>query len=421
LNRTIRKAAVATLLSLFSLSVSGATLAPAYADEPGVTPTEITIGGDHPFSGPASAYGVIGKGIGAYFNYVNDHGGVNGRKITWIDKDDAYSPPQAVQVVHQLVEQNHAFLILNSLGTGVNVAIRPYLNQNKIPQLFVATGATTFGRDYKEFPWTIGWQPDYQAETIIDGHDILKNHSKAKVGVIYQNDDYGNDLLTGLKKGLGAQAGLIVKTASYETTDQNVSSQISTLKAAGADTLLIFATPKFAVQSLIAVSQQSWHPFTYMNLVSATAPLFRAAQKAGGPSAVNGVISASYVKDPADHERYANDAGMKLYKTIMSKYLVGADQDDGFYLYGMAVAFSTIDCLTRAGKDLTREKVMDAATHLDETNNPFMYPGVKVQTTPTYRFPVSQMVFGKWDAAKQDFVPFGPVIDARQFTTQAEH
>ena len=271
---TIRRSCIALIAAAFAL-VGLAGPAAVRADEPGLSPDQIIIGGDHPFSGPASAYGTIGKGIGIYFDYINDHGGVNGRKIKWIDLDDGYSPPQAVQVVHQLVDQDHVFAIFDSLGTEVNSAIRPYLNDNKIPQLFVATGATKFGADYKQFPWTIGWQPDYQAEAIIYGQDVVRNHPKAKIGVIYQNDDYGQDLMTGLKRGLGSHQNLIVKTASYETTDPNVSSQISTLKSAGCDTLMIFATPKFAIQSMVAKAQQSWTPVTYLNNVGAAIPYMR--------------------------------------------------------------------------------------------------------------------------------------------------
>src|SRR6202161_1942557 len=227
------------------LAVTTSTIVPAAAADPGVSDTEIILGGSHPFSGPASAYGNIGKGIGVYFDYINDHGGINGRKIKWIDKDDGYSPPQAVQIAHQLVEQEHVFAIFDTLGTAVNTAIRPYLNQQNVPQLFVATGATTWGKDYKQFPWTIGWQPDYQAEAILYAQDVLREHPKAKICVIYQNDDYGDDMNTGLKKGLGAHANMIVKMASYETSDPSVSSQIATLKAAGCHPLLIFATPKF--------------------------------------------------------------------------------------------------------------------------------------------------------------------------------
>ncbi len=403
--------AVATIFA----SVCGR--APARADEPGLSANEIVIGGDHPFSGPASAYGNIGKGIGIYFDYVNDHGGVNGRKVKWIDRDDAYSPPQAVQVVHQLVEQDNVFAIFDSLGTQVNTTIRPYLNEQKIPQLFVATGATTFGADYKQFPWTIGWQPDYQAEAIIYAQDVLRNHPKAKIGVLYQNDDYGADLMTGLKTGLGSHGDLIVKTASYETTDASVSSQISELKSAGCDTLMIFATPKFAIQAMVAKAQQSWAPLTYLNNVANAIPYMRAATRIGGPGAVSGTITTVYLKDPANHARFAGDTGMKLYREMMSKYAPGADEDDGNYIYGTSIAYTFVDCLRRAGRDITRAKLMDAAIHLAERDNPFVYPGVVVSTSPSYRFPISQMIAAKW--LDTDWSPEGLLIDAKPYTAAA--
>ena len=409
-----RKAITGILAATFALTVTGSAVAPALAADPGVTETEIVLGGTHPYSGPASAYGNIGKGIGAYFSYVNDRGGVNGRKIKYIDKDDGYSPPQAVQIVHQLVEQDKVFAIFDTLGTAVNTAIRPYLNQNGVPHMFVATGASTWGHDYQKFPWTIGWQPDYQAEAALYAQDILLNHPKAKIGVLYQNDDYGEDYNVGLKRGLGKHQDMIVKMASYETTDPNVSSQVSTLKAAGCDTFMIFATPKFAIQSMVAAVQQSWHPTTYLNNVSAAVPFMNAAAKAGGPTAVAGVISTIYLKDPANHARYAGDAGMKFYNEIMARYLPSADKDDGNYLYGVSIAYTMVDVLKRAGKDLTRKKVMDIATNLVEKDNPLAYPGVVIRTSPTFRYPITQMITARWLAT--DWSPTGLLVDTRSMT-----
>jgi branched-chain amino acid transport system substrate-binding protein len=412
------KAVIGIIAAAFAFAVTGSTIAPAGAADPGISDTEIILGGDHPYSGPASAYGNIGKGIGAYFDYVNDHGGVNGRKIKWIDKDDGYSPPQAVQIVHQLVEQEHVFAIFDSLGTAVNMAIRPYLNQNGVPQLFVATGATAFGKDGKQYPWTIGWQPNYQAEGILYAQDVLREHPKAKIGILYQNDDYGQDMITGLKRGLGSHQNLITKEASYETTDPNVSSQVSTLKAAGCDTYMIFATPKFAIQGMVAAAQQSWHPVIYLNNVANTIPYMNVVKKAAGAGAVNGIISTIYLKDPANHARYAGDAGMKEYMSIMDKYLPGADKDDGNYLYGMSIAYTMVDVLKRAGKDLTRKKVMDIANNLNEKDNPWVYPGVVVRTTPGVRFPITQMITAKW--LDTDWSPTGVLVDTRSNTSGAQ-
>jgi len=409
-----RKAVTGILAATFALTVSSSTIAPALAADPGVTDTEIVLGGTHPYSGPASAYGNIGKGIAAYFSYVNDRGGVNGRKIKYIDKDDGYSPPQAVQLVHQLVEQDKVFAMFDTLGTAVNAAIRPYLNQNGVPQLFVATGASTWGHDSAKFPWTIGWQPDYQSEAILYAQDVLQNHPHAKIAVLYQNDDYGEDYIAGMKRGLGKHQDMVIKMASYETTDPNVASQIATLKASGADTFMIFATPKFAIQAMVLAAQQSWHPVTYLNNVSAAVPFMNAAAKAGGPSAVSGIFTTVYLKDPANHARYANDPGMKLYNEIMAKYLPGADKDDGNYLYGVSIAFTMVDVLKRAGRDLTRKKVMDAATHLDEKDNPGAYPGVVIRTTPSSRFPITQMIAAKW--LSSDWSPAGVLVDTRSMS-----
>ena len=409
-----RKAVTGILAATFALTVSSSTIAPALAADPGVTDTEIVLGGTHPYSGPASAYGNIGKGIAAYFSYVNDRGGVNGRKIKYIDKDDGYSPPQAVQLVHQLVEQDKVFAMFDTLGTAVNAAIRPYLNQNGVPQLFVATGASTWGHDSAKFPWTIGWQPDYQSEAILYAQDVLQNHPHAKIAVLYQNDDYGEDYIAGMKRGLGKHQDMVIKMASYETTDPNVASQIATLKASGADTFMIFATPKFAIQAMVLAAQQSWHPVTYLNNVSAAVPFMNAAAKAGGPSAVSGIFTTVYLKDPANHARYANDPGMKLYNEIMAKYLPGADKDDGNYLYGVSIAFTMVDVLKRAGRDLTRKKVMDAATHLDEKDNPWAYPGVVIRTTPSSRFPITQMIAAKW--LSSDWSPAGVLVDTRSMS-----
>ncbi|HTX57611.1 MAG TPA: ABC transporter substrate-binding protein [Candidatus Acidoferrales bacterium] len=382
----------------------------AAQDVPGVTATQILLGGTHPYSGPAAAYAPVGKGALAYFSYVNDHGGVNGRKIVYEDKDDGYNPAQTVQIVRQLVEQDHVFAIFDSLGTPPNLAIRQYLNDNKVPQLFVATGATVFGADYKKYPWTIGWQPNYHDEATIFGKYLLDHKPNAKVGILYQNDDYGQDLLSGLTHELGSKSNLIVKTASYEVTDPDVTSQIESLKSSGADTVFIFATPKFAIQALVTISKLSWKPLIFLNSVSASQSIMRIATKVGGPAATNGVISAVYLKDPSD-PLWATDDGMKLYEDIMAKYLPGADASDANYLYGMAVAYTMVDVLKRAGRDLTREKVMQVVTHLHESPNPFVLPGIAVSITPTDRFPMREEEMMRYDAGMWN--PFGGLISSR--------
>jgi branched-chain amino acid transport system substrate-binding protein len=379
-------------------------------DEPGVTSTTILLGGTHPYTGPASAYGVIGKAIIAYFAYVNDRGGVNGRKVTYKDQDDAYNPAQTVQVVKALVEQDKVFAFCNTLGTAENLAIRQYLNDQKIPQLFVSTGASTWGTDSAKYPYTLGFNLDYQAEAISFGKNIVAHQPGAKIAVLYQNDDFGQDFLTGLNKGLGAKASEIVKTASYETSDPDVRSQMATLKSSGADTLLIAATPKFAAGAMIALGQLSWKPTAYLSNISASQGIMAAATKAGGDAATAGIISDSYVMDPRNPTQ-ANTPGMKLYRTIIAKYGEGLDPDNVFVLNGVAVAYTMTDALQKAGKDLTRDKLMDASIHLNE-KNPFLWPGVTLTTSPSDRFPIREEQLIRYTSG--NWVAFGPVIDARK-------
>ncbi len=398
-------------LAAFAVVAGSFARANAADPDPGVSETEVLLGGLHPFSGPASAYGVIDKAIQAYFSYVNDRGGVNGRKITYKDLDDAYSPPQALQLAKQLVEQDHVFAMFNTLGTPSNLALRPYLNGSDVPQLFVSTGATTWGRDAAKFPWTIGFQPDYQAEATVFGKYIGSQSRTSKIAVLYQNDDFGQDYITGLQRGLGAKANQIVKMASYEVSDPDVRSQIATLKASGADTLLIAATPKFATQALVAVGQLSWKVTTYLTDVSASLVVMRAASQQGGAAATNGVVTANYIIDPTN-PIYASAKGTKLYRQILAKYQPSADAANNLLMYGMAVAYTMVDALQRAGKDLTRQKVMDAAKHLNERDNPFMLPGVVVETSPDDRFPIRQEQLIRYSGS--NWQPFGSVIDVRK-------
>ncbi len=377
---------------------------------PGVSSTEILLGGTHPYSGPAAAYASVGKGAIAYFDYINDKGGVDGRKIVYKDMDDAYNPPQALQLTRQLVEQDHVFAMFDPLGTPSNATIRPYLNDNKVPQLFVATGATMFGADYAKYPWTIGWQANYHDEATIFAKYLLTHQPNAKIAVLYQNDDFGQDYLGSLTKALGSKGGQIVKSVSYEVTDPDVTSQIASLKSTGADTIFIFATPKFAIQSLVTIAKMGWKPTIYMTSVSASQAIMRAATKVGGADATNGVISANYLKDPSN-PAMADDPGVKLYQSILAKYAPGADPSDVNYLYGMAVAYTMVDTLKKAGKNPTREAVMQAATHLNETDNPFLYPGVSVNTSPTDRFPIREEVLIRYDNGL--WQPFGGLITAR--------
>ena len=341
---------------------------------PGVTSNEVVIGGTIPLTGVASAYRTVGLGAAAYFRYVNAHGGVNKRKIKYLIKDDAYDPGQTVDKTRELVEQDHVFAIFNSLGTEHNLATRAYLNARKVPQLFVASGATTWGRDYKQWPWTIGYQPNYRAEGTIYGRYVAKTSPKTRVGVLYQNDDYGKDLLTGLTRGLGKKAKLIVSKQSYDVTDSDVQSQIAKLKAAKVKTLMLFATPKFAIQSYVYASKLGWKPKVFVNAVASASNIMGLATAGTSKKQTEGSIAIVFLKDPTD-PRWAKDKGMKLYRSIMKKYK-GTTPKDVYNVFGMSVAHTFVEALKKAGKNPTQASIMKAVTHLNIKNDPFLLPGI---------------------------------------------
>ncbi len=382
----------------------------AVTKDPGITDTTIVLGGTHPTTGGASVYGTIGKAVEAYFGYINDQGGVNGRKITYKNLDDGYNPPQTVQLTKQLVEQDQVFAMFNGLGTPPQTAVQPYLNQKKVPQLFVATGASKWGLDYKTNPWTIGWQPNYVSESIIYAKHLLNINPNAKIAVLYQNDDYGQDYLDGLTKGLGSKQSLIVKKQSYESTAADVRSEVATLKASGADTLFIFATPKYSGQALGTANALGWHPTVYLNNVSAPQSFMNAVTKAAGPAATNGVISSAYLKDPAD-PKWDTDEAVKLYRQIMAKYYPSGDVNDQFNFYGMGASWTMVDVLKKAGKNPTRQGVIDIVTSLNEKDNPFVLPGVVIKTTASDHFPITQSQLERFEQGK--WVLFGDLIDTR--------
>jgi len=374
------------LLVLGALAL--ATVASGAASETGVTSTQVTIGGTTPLSGPASAYQSVAKGAAAYFRYVNAKGGVNKRKINYIYKDDAYDPSKTVDATRELVSQDKVFAIFNSLGTDQNLATRAYLNALKVPQLFVASGATTFGNDYKKYPYTIGYQPNYRAEGTIYGRYVVKHAPKARIGVLYQNDDYGKDLLAGLQRGLGAKAGLVKSKQSYNVDDPDVQSQIAKLKAAKVNTLMVFATPKFAIQAYVYARKLSWKPLVYMNAVSSAANIMGLSTAATNKKQTEGTISIVFLKDPTD-PAWRNNSGMKLYRSIMKKYK-GGNPNDVYAVYGMSVAHTFVAALQKAGKNPTRAGIMKAADSLNVTNDPFLLPGISVKTSATDHFPLDQ-------------------------------
>src|ERR671933_2472925 len=376
---------------------------------PGVSSNEIKLGGSVPLSGEAAAAGNVARGAEYYFKYVNDRGGVFGRKISYKYLDDGYDPGRAVQNTIRLVQQEQVFAMFNTLGTNNNLAIRKYLNEAGVPQLFVAAGATTFGRDYKKYPWTIGYIPTYSEEGKIYGRYIVQKIKKPKVAVLYQDDDYGRDLVTGLRKGLGKKASAIVSKVGYDPTSSDVQGEVARLRASKANVLMVFAFGKFSLQAFNAVDRLKWHPQIFVNDVSSASTLMSIVPQ----RAANGSISIVFGKDPAA-PIWRRDKGIRLFQSILRKYggrVSSRDLKDGYYVAGMGAAFTMVDALKKAGRNPTRASVMRAATHLDERNNPFLLPGIKVRTTPSSRFPVTQVKLQRW--RNKAWHPFGKLISAK--------
>jgi branched-chain amino acid transport system substrate-binding protein len=371
----------------------------------GATDQEIKIGNINPYSGPASAYGLIGKTIGAYFNKVNADGGINGRKINYITYDDGYSPPKAVEQARKLVESDEVLLIFQSLGTPSNTAIQKYMNAKKVPQLFVATGATKWG-DPKNFPWTMGWQPNYQSEGRIYAKYLLEHHPNAKVGILYQNDDYGKDYVKGFKDGLGAKAkAMVVSELPYETSDPTVDSQIINLKAAGVDVLFNVATPKFAAQAIRKTAEIGWKPIHLLNNVSNSVG---SVLKPAGLENAKGILSTAYYKDPTD-PGWKEDAGYKEWLAFMDKHFPEGDKTSGFTVYGYLVAQTLTQVLKQCGDNLTRENVMQEAANLKKLRLEMMLPGIVINTGPNDFFPIEQMQMMRFSGERWEL--FGPVLD----------
>ncbi|MEK9283070.1 MULTISPECIES: ABC transporter substrate-binding protein [unclassified Bradyrhizobium] len=390
-----------------ALAATLSTAAPAQKKyDTGATDTEIKIGNIMPYSGPASAYGVIGKTEEAYFRKINAEGGINGRKINFISYDDAYSPPKTVEQARKLVESDEVLLIFNSLGTPPNTAIQKYMNSKKVPQLFVATGATKWN-DPKDFPWTMGWQPNYQSESIIYAKYILKNHPNAKIGVLYQNDDYGKDYLKGFKDGLGAKAAsMIVLEESYEVSEPTIDSHIVKLKASGADVFFNITTPKFAAQAIKKNAEIGWKPLHFLNNVSAS--LGSVIKPAGFENAQD-IISSIYLKDPTEPE-WKDDAAIKAWNEFLDKYYPEANRTDVFVMYAYIVAQGLVHVLKNCGDDLTRANVMKQAASIKDYEPLGLLPGVKVNTSPTDFAPLSQLQLMRFKG--ESWQRFGDVISA---------
>jgi branched-chain amino acid transport system substrate-binding protein len=403
--------AVAAAVATGAFGGAGAT--------PGVSAKVVTIGGTFPFSGPASSYAPIPVGMQAYFSYVNatktkGKRGVFGRQIVFKAYDDGYNPALTVQKTKQLVEQDHVFALVGGLGTEPQQAVTAYANQQKVPQIYVSTGATEWGQRDKhaEHPWTIGWQPDYQAEAALYGKYIAKNLPNAKIGIIYQNDSYGRDYIEGLQSGLGSHKSQIVSQQGFEVTDTSVANQVITLRKAGVDTLMIFGTPSPTIRTYATMKAIGWKPdHIFVNSVSATDTFMGIAVQLAGADEVNGSISTYYTKDPANPS-WANDAGMKLYKSIMAKYAPSnAKVTDGLYIYGMAKAYTFVQALKAAGPNPTRASLMKAVLNMNDKSNPFLLPGVVTKTGPNDYFPISQQKLEKFNSGL--WQPFGDLVDPR--------
>jgi branched-chain amino acid transport system substrate-binding protein len=397
-----RQLRIAALMTAVIASTSGTALAQKKYDT-GATDTEIKIGNIMPYSGPASAYGVIGKTEDAYFKKINAEGGINGRKINFVSYDDGYSPPKAVEQARKLVESDEVLLVFNPLGTPSNSAIQKYLNAKKVPQLFVATGATKWN-DPKDFPWTMGWQPSYQSEAHIYAKYLIKEKPDAKIAVLFQNDDFGKDYLKGLKDGLGTKASMITAEESYETTEPSIDGHIVKLKATGADVFISITTPKFAAQAIKKLAEIDWHPLHIVSNVSASVG---GVIKPAGFENAQGILSAAYAKDGADPQ-WDNDPGMKKFLDFLAKYYPDGNRLDGSVVYGYGAAQTMVKVLQMCGDDLTRANIMKQAASLKDFEPDTLLPGIKINTSPTDFAPIKQLQMMRFKGEKWDL--FGPII-----------
>ena len=399
--RVLACAVVATGMSI--MAVGAAKAEKKYG--PGVSDTAIKIGQTMPFSGPASAYGSVGLAELAYYKKINDQGGVNGRKIELISLDDGYSPPKTVEQTRKLIEEDQVLAIVGSLGTASNTAIQKYLNGKQVPHIFLSTGATKWG-DPEHFPWTMGWQPNYQTEGRIDAKYLLQTLAGPKIGILYQNDDYGKDYVAGFKAGLGDKTSLIVKEVSYEITDPTIDSQIVTLQGSGANALFNVTTPKFAAQSIRKVYDIGWHPLHLLNSVGSS--IGSVLKPAGFEKSV-GIVTSLYQKNPSD-PRWENDPGMLDYFAFMKKYQPLADPSDTGNVSGYLIAMNFVALVKQCGDDLTRENLMRQMANMKNIELPLLLPGIKVNTSPTNFFPIQQEQLAKFDG--KSWILFGEVINA---------
>jgi branched-chain amino acid transport system substrate-binding protein len=385
-----RLAAAAALLTLVVTLGAGASP----GADPGVTPTSVLLGGTVPLTGEAAAFGAVGPGAKAYFDYVNGKGGVRGRKISYVFYDDAYNPAQTVQATRRLVEQDKVFAIFNSVGTANNLAIRDYLNAVKVPQLFAGDGSQQIDKPAR-YPWTMGFLMSYRGEGNVYGKSLVKARPKAKVAVLYENTDLGRDMLTGLTRAIAGKGPKIVAKQGYEFTGADVSSQVALLKASGADTLMLFATPKFFLNAVTATHKLGWKPQLYIASVSIEPGIMKIA-RFNAPELTKGALSIAFVKNPND-PIWAKDPAVALYKSIMKRYYPSGRVSDVYNWYGMTVAWTMVETLRKAGKNLTRASVMKAAQSLDTGANPFLLPGIKLKTSRRDYRPLETVYLYRYD------------------------
>jgi len=398
----MQKYLIPTLALGLAIAASPAAAQKKY--DPGASDTEIKIGNINPYSGPASAYSVIGKTIDVFFKKINAEGGLNGRKITFISYDDGYSPPKTVEQARKLVENDEVLLIFQSLGTAANTAIQKYMNAKQVPQLFVATGASKWA-DPKNYPWTMGWQPSYQSEGQIYAQYILKNHPNGKIGILYQNDDYGKDYLKGIKDGLGEKAKtMIISEQPYEVADPTVDSQIINLKGSGADIFVNITTPKFAAQAIKKVAEVGWKPVHLLNNVSASTT---SVLKPAGLDNSKGILTAYYIKDVTDPQ-WKDDPGVKNFLAFMDKYYPDGDKTNANSAYAYTVSQTLMQVLKQCGDNLTRENVMKQAANLKDLQLDLLLPGIKINTSPADFNPLKQNQMQRFTGERWE--SFGPVM-----------
>jgi branched-chain amino acid transport system substrate-binding protein len=374
-------------------------------DWPGVTATELRIGNTVPYSGPASAYGAVGRSDAAFFQMINQSGGIGGRKIKFITADDGYSPPKTVEQTRRLVEDEQVAFLFNGLGTPTSTAVARYLNQKKVPQLFIYSGADKWG-DYRKTPWTMAWPPSYRTEAQIYAKYVLEHKPDARIAILYQNDDFGKDYVAGVKDVLGTQhAGMLVQAISYEVTDPTIDQQIVSMQSSGADVLITAATPKFAAQTIRKVYDIGWKPLQFMTNVSISVG---SVLGPAGPEKAAGMISAAFLKDPTD-PAWKDDPGMQEWRGFMAKYLPGADLTDGNFVFGYGVSKTLMQVLQQCGADLSRENIMKQAANLHDLDLPVLLPGIRINTSPTNYHPIRQMQLERWTG--KTWERFGSVIE----------